>query len=361
MAMHLAVAAVVLSAVSLSAPALAAGRSPAAPRWHVIKQIKVIDSSVGDVVALPGGSAWVSGETPGQTPELWHLHGGHWSTVGLPGGTGTFAGQLSATTTKNVWVTLENEPDVAHLTHRGWLLHSFAIGSDDVLMNGVVTLGASNVWAFSYDTDTKLAYANHYNGSKWISTTLPAGVDGNSLVGLVSASSPSDIWTLASTPTIPVAAMYYNGHKWAVTKLPPTLVPPGHIMLARQILALSPTDVWATIFSYEGSVAGPIALVHWNGHRWHRVRTNATGYLTGPIASDGQGGLWLTADTTAGKPYFLHYHPRTQTWAKHVSPPAGGPLTYQALALIPGTHHLLGVAIVAQTFGATRGSVVVKY
>lgn len=350
-----------LGAASISVPTPAAAGRSARSRWHVTKSFRAKNTEAEDIVAFPDGSAWAGGETAAQTPVLYHLHSGHWTSVPLPGGAGSFVAGMAATTTKNVWATIANEPDVARLTHHRWVLVSFANGADEVLMSGVITFGPKNTWVFTYDYTTKLASAHHDNGSSWTTTKLPANIDGNSQIRLVSASSPTNIWALVSTASGVTATMRYNGHKWRVVKLPTSLVPAGNTLFGRQIFAQSAKNVWATIYTYKGSVAGPITLAHWNGHHWRRVGGKVpTGVLTGPIASDGKSGLWLGAATRTGKPFFLHYH--SGKWAKHASPTdPRGSLTMESITLIPGTSALLGVADVGQTFGGTNGIAIVRY
>src|SRR5258708_21938848 len=102
--------------LAAAAPALGGARSP---NWHVVKTFALHNTFLDDVVGLRGGTAWAGGESPAQTPVLYHLTGRIWHAVSLPGSPGMFVSNLSATSPTNVWAALSNEPLVARLTSRG--------------------------------------------------------------------------------------------------------------------------------------------------------------------------------------------------------------------------------------------------
>lgn len=370
MAVPIGTAAVMATAAMLAAgvdPAQAAGgpaaQASAGLAWRLSKTIAVKDTFLTDVVAFRGGTAWAGGQTPAQKPVLYHLTGGRWHAVPVPGSWpgGSFISNVNASSATNVWATIANGTAVAHLTSHGWVAKSFAEPGDDILMDGVATTGPKNTWVFTYNFTTKLPHAKHYNGSKWTSMPLPALVDANSNTGLVSASSADNIWTLASASTGGFETMRYNGSKWQTFKLPANSVPAGQSANTRQILAESATNVWVTVNTNKGTAAGPVVLLHWRGHGWSKVTGKVpAGVLTGAIAADGHGGLWLGASTSGGTPFFLHY--AKGVWTRAASPAdAGQAITLSALALIPGTRALLGVGVFGQTFVAENGAVIVRY
>jgi len=361
-----AVAIVFLAAALVASPALAARLPSARPQWHVIATITAKNTDIYDMVALPGGSAWVGGTSDESAPILYHLSGSHLHAVKLPGPFDAFVGAVSGTSTSNVWAVIENEPDAARLTSHGWVLISFARGTDDILMSGIVTLGPRNTWVFTYDFTTKRAYAHHYTGSSWSTTPLPAIVGGSGYQGSLSASSPSNIWALAGTAAGTSTTLHYNGHTWKMVPLPANLVHTGYQLEPREILIASASSVWATIDSDKAGTSGPIELVHWNGHSWAKLTGKVpAGYLTGPIAPDGHGGLWLGASapngTITGKPFFLDY--RAGIWTRYTSPAAaGGAIGLSALSAVPGSTSVLGVGIVGEgSMGVSKGLAVVKY
>lgn len=76
-----------------------------------------------------------------------------------------------------------------------------------------------------------------------------------------------------------------------------------------RVLAESSTNVWATVEVETGSPV--FVLLHWNGHRWHLVTgRRPAGELSGPLAPDGRGGVWLAAYSPAHvpfMPFLVHY------------------------------------------------------
>ncbi len=335
--------------------------SAAATGWRIIRTFATKNLDLQDVAGFADGTAWASGQRPNRTPVVYHLHGGTWTPTSLTGSSGTFAPALSATSPANVWALLVNEPLIARLTSSGWVTKSFASGTDEVSPEGVVTTGPNNTWAVTYDFATNTVLAHHYNGSSWTQTVLPADVDGGGETGLMSASGPRNIWAWAYSRSLSrTTTLHYDGQHWTTAGIPANLVPSPQSVDAKQMLALSPTNVWAT--ANNNQLKGSIILLHWRGHGWGRITGNLpTGeQLAGPIASDGHGGLWLEAYGSAGKYFLLHYSGGTWTRFNLPSSPYG-PIELFSLHLIPGTSSVLGAGFLNFSDSGTNGSVIVKY
>lgn len=354
-----ALAAGTMLAMSIAIPA--AANSTSSPRWRITKSFPAKDTFVDALVLLPGNTAWAGGETPGQMPVLYHLVSRKWRATVLPGSPGTFVNQISATSATNVWATLSNTPAVEHLTRRGWVAHTFTIGTDQILLAGVVTVGRTETLVLAYDFATKLSYVYRYNGKHWSRKAMPAAVDANSDTGLVSGTSASNIWALTSSGST-YASMRFNGTSWQVFKFPRHLAPAGSTAYARQIFAESPRNVWATIFVGSTKGAGPLVLLHWNGRKWSRIGGKLPrAALSGPITSDGRGGLWLAATNAADtKALFVHYS--NGKWTSDTAPTDDKQLlTITSLAVVPGSQSVFGTALIGETFGGTSGSAILKY
>lgn len=352
----------------LAAAAVLGQAAPAAsaaggtiPGWRLVTNIGVANTLLTSVVALPSRTAWAGGiGTAARTPVLYHLGGGKWSLTKLPGAPGTSVGDVAGTSATNVWAMLENEPDVARLTSKGWVLKSFARGPHAVIMDGVTTTGPKDTWAFSYDSVTKIEYASHFNGTSWSTAPMPAMVDGTSTSGLASASSPGNVWTLALSSST-WETMHFDGAKWHVVSFPANIVPPGQTINPRQILARSASDVWATVFTNKGAANGPVVLLHYNGKAWSKVSGKLpAGALAGPIAPDGGTGLWLLGSTSNTTQVLLHYAGGKWTSSKMPADPLGA-ISVQSLSLIPGTSSVLGVGAAGLGFGTTKAGAIVQY
>jgi hypothetical protein len=281
----------------------------------------------------------------------------------LPMRLGTAVNGLSGTSPANEWASVQGVPggQVGRLTGHGWHPHSFAIGSDDILLAPVVTTGPKNTWVLTEDFNTGIAYGYRFDGSKWHRQKLPAAADANSSFGYVTGSASNNVWALTFIGSRP-ASMRYNGSKWQIIKFPAKLGPTAAALGPQQILALSRNDVWATLRPNATTGVATLVLLHWNGRKWSKITgklPNAS--LTGAIASDGHGGVWLAAanasDTGALILHFSH-----GKWSKFKVPTAKGkPIAIEQLTLIPGTRSVLGTAIIAGSGESTGGTAVVKF
>lgn len=334
-----------------AASARLAGRPAPAPGWHVVKTIKSGGINLLDVTALPGGKAWAGGSAGSSTlsPVFYHLTGGKWVKVPRPGigSNNVFIGDVSAGADTNVWGAVENGSAVDHWNGHTWNRISFS-KTLAISIDGVLAFGTNSARVFTFNFTTMQEKVHSFIGTKSTSRVLPAEVDGDSSVNLVSASSGSNIWAWSFDPVLHHwQSLHFDGKTWTVVKVPSALIPsPAG---PAQILALSPTNVWGTVV--PNTASHPIILLHWNGTAWHEAAgTPPAGELLGPIASDGQGGLWLAAARALTKPpflkpFFLHYSGGKFTT---VAAPTSslGPIFIKALAQIPGTKSVYAVGSV---------------
>jgi hypothetical protein len=355
------IATAALAAVSMSVPAAQAARSPG---WRIAYDIHTLNTALDDVAATSAGNAWAAGGTSAGTPVVYRWERGHWRAISRPGlkGESVFGESVAATSDSNAWVALANDPAVDHWNGHRWTRISFA-AIQQVLISGIVTTGPADTWVLTENFGTKVETAHHYNGKKWTSKTLPIVVTSGSYANGVSASSAASIWAWGDNlKTSAAETLHYNGRSWRVVGLPKNLVPAGYTVQSEQILALSPTSVWATVEAYYSATSvGPVVLLHWTGHRWYKITGKLpAGMLTGPLASDGSGGLWLVTENAKGVRYFAHY--RAGKWSSSKVPAAmAGAIDINSLTLIPGTHSLWAAGIVNLGFGTTSGAVILKY
>jgi hypothetical protein len=349
-----------LAAVSMSIPAAQAARSPG---WRIVYDIHALNSSLDDVTATSAGNAWASGATSAGTPVVYRWERGHWRAISRPGlkGEMVFGASVTATSDSNAWVALGNDPAVDHWNGRRWTRISFA-AAQQVQISGIVTTGPADTWVLTENFGTRVETAHHYNGRKWTSKTLPILVTSGAFADGVSASSAASIWAWGyNVKTMAAETLHYNGRSWRVVSLPGNLVPAGDSTQSEQILAQSRTSAWATVDAFSATSVGPVVLLHWTGHRWSKITGKLpAGALTGPIAPDGRGGLWLVTENAKGVRYFAHY--RAGKWSSVKVPAAtAGATDINSLALIPGTQSLWASGLVNLGFGTTSGSAILKY
>jgi hypothetical protein len=364
-----------LSALALTGGALVAvpaqASVAAAHRWYIAKMIGTKDVFLEDMAAASASDTWLGGSqgSPDTSPVLDQLSHGKLKTVVAPGGSGVFVDDLSALSASDVWGTESNAPFVLHLGPRGWSRHSLAIGSDDILISGVVPVSTRSVWVLDYDFSTKTYYSYHYNGKTWSQRKLPYIIDADNDEGLVSGTSNSNLWGLSfSGPGAAANAVHYNGKKWLLTKFPVGLAPVGYTLYSKGIYAQSPTSVWATLYSSRFSkdkiTYGPLILLHWNGKLWSKITGKLPkAVLQGPITSDGHGGLWMYGLTPNGLTGLLLHYSRGR-WITDKEPTARASheiVDVLGLALLPGTSTVQAAGNIAPNPGGDSGAAVLEY
>jgi hypothetical protein len=359
-----AAAAAVIVVASLAAAAPSAAASAAAPgRWRIVAGLGPDNTDMFDLVALPGGSAWAGGTAAADTPELFHGSGGKWRPTSLTGGLGVWVLDLAATAVNNVWASLADTQNVEYLTRHGWKAKGFAIGKQQLEIDGIVTGGPKDATVVTDDIPTQRGYAFHFNGAKWSRQSIPAAPDANSDEGIVSGTAGNNVWALTFAKGGAPEAVRYNGRNWKLTPFPAKLAPKNDTLESKEILALSPTDAWATLqLQGTAKLVGPLLLLHWNGRSWSRIAGKLpNAILAGPLASDGHGGVWLSATNAAfTAAELLHYS--GGHWTTYTVPTDHGKLLdITGLSLVPRTRTVLGTAIVNYGPGGSDGSVVIEY
>jgi hypothetical protein len=210
-----------------------------------------------------------------------HYNGTGWSLVPAPAP--TYNGYLSGVTSlspSNAWAvggTYDDGPEgplVEHYDGTDWTISPTASVPGGIL-TAVTAVSASDIWAIGDDADAGTGVVMNYNGTGWTQTSVPApsGTDWD-LTG-ISAASASDVWATGYTYNVldtadgvqPIAE-HYNGTSWTLTDLP---VPTGDTYSAiANVLAISPTDIWATGYSTTSTAGAPDEALfeQYNGTSW---------------------------------------------------------------------------------------------
>jgi len=352
--------------VALPADAHAHEHRLATGAWRMVELIGTKDVYVYDLAAMSASEVWLGGSrgTTTTVPVLYRLRDGRLTASAQPGGQYAFVNDLSAQPgdASNVWATEEETAYVLHLGKHGWRRHALRIGSDDVSVAGVVPVSATSTWAFVNDISKDSAYFFHFNGAAWRRQAAPALFGSDSSIGLVSGTAGNNVWALSLLAgTGGPGALHYNGTRWLTSDLPAGLTGSDHLG-ALDVSAEAPGSAWVTMFASTRTAAGPVVLVHWDHGRWNRITGKLpAAVLQGPITSDGHGGLWLYATTPNGRTgLFLHYS--AGRWTSYRVPTAGHqPVTVDGLARVPGTDDVLAVGPIAATDDSDAGSAVLEY
>jgi hypothetical protein len=151
--------------------------------------------------------------------------------------------------------------------------------------------GPADAWAVgSATSDIQSAplgpLALRWNGTRWVSTTLPAATGSTALSG-VDARTPSDVWAVGYSRTADGAQPYvarFDGISWRRVATP-TIAGGGELT---DVVALSSSTVVAV-----GRSNGAPLILRWNGTSWTRETTpvSSNPFITG-AAAGGPNAVW---------------------------------------------------------------------
>jgi hypothetical protein len=266
-------------------------------------------------VSSPGlGEAWVS--DPGG--DVSHWKNGTLSTVTTIGG-----GRIFARTATDVWA--------GFLHGDGTTFTNTQVSySTDSNLNGVFTIGTSNMWVVGQDGTFK-GQAFAWTGA----TFTPMGLPGGNVMRLESvwASSTTNLWAVGEGPIVlqstggtwsspgggGTANDFFNGVSgtgvndiwfvggtngrvwhWNGNGMTTTgaTVTTGVAEGLLDVVAISPTDVWA--------VGGSGRVVHYNGASWSTVASGTTQFLQG-VCANASNDVWIAGQSGVA----LHWNGNT--------------------------------------------------
>lgn len=155
-----------------------------------------------------------------------------------------------------------------------------------------------NMWAFDYRGDWL-----HLDGTSWTTGRVPTFPGGRSglTIGAGLAASAGSVWVFGqdSTPSKDISyAARFNGTSWQAMSLPGPVGSDGIVDAS----AASARDIWAVT---EGGPGSPTAngLVHWNGHRWRAAALPSSlarpSHLASVLAQPG-GDVWVAGGIPHG-------------------------------------------------------------
>jgi hypothetical protein len=312
------------------------------PTWHISAQIP----GPGGLITLyqmtaVRGDAWAAGQggPTGYGPQIEEWNGTGWidrTPAHLNTGQISVIGMSSPT---NVWAAAG---DVGNYALR-WDGHkwSYFPFHTSMIPTGLAVLSPRDVWVFGYFGEYA-PFVRQFDGRHWHGISSP-------IVPLAaSAVSPHDIWTVgavgssfATNPNdYPSALANWNGWRWHTVPLPNLHIGRKQSFQPLGMTALGPKDVWVDgeVNSQSGIVNVRSLLLHWNGKRWGLFRSPVNELAQ--VASDGTGGVWLTADPgSPGRADLVHF--RNFRWTVIPSPLPTGQANdtddLYGLVNVPGT------------------------
>jgi hypothetical protein len=321
------------------ATAAAAAAMPAeaqASSWGVVFSthygVAVDYSGYTTVIALGSDDAWAFGAndlsggdgTSPQQPVAVQWNGTAWQASAMPTSVPFGITAASAISASDIWAVTQFGGYVLHWDGSTWSVATQLPGSsqDSGQVTDITAFSDSNVWVYGGAGFTSGLGTWHYDGNTWTQQTdSSAGID------FASAVSPTDIWAVGTDGTAPENALVnYNGTAWQpVTSSALTGLSFGHI------LAISATNVWVAAASPAGTAN--TFLMHFDGSSWSQVTLPLTINIS-ELASDGQGGIWVTGQDSSGNTWVADMS-ASGTWSSTQIASSG--TTVLSLANVPGT------------------------
>jgi hypothetical protein len=229
--------------------------------------------------------AWVFGGTnPGgpSAPVAAQWDGATLTTATLPAGLTSFISDASATSGTDIWAASQYGRYLLHYDGWQWRV---AKRWEHGQITGLTAISSSDVWVFGTTADgTSEVGTWHFDGYSW--QRVP-GLAAS--VCRASATSDSDIWAIAASPES-YSILHYDGTSWQP-------VPTGTELdgvQPRDILAMSPRDVWVLGTKADPTDGVRLVLLHWDGVGWTSLVTQV-GAWAGRLAPGADGGVLVTA------------------------------------------------------------------
>jgi hypothetical protein len=195
-------------------------------------------------------------------------------------------------------------PVAEHWNGKKWLASSLPRGVTGTPV-AASAVSSKSIWAV---TDIG-GYIVHWNGIRW---SLAKQLHGTLVLFGVAAVNDRDVWVFGETDSSAYDDWHYNGRTWtAVTGVGARL---------EQVSALSASDIWGVAYcSNPGS-----ELVRYNGRSWLDVTPKSlAGLIFGPIWAQSATSVWIAAGTHTGTTFLVHYS--DGRWIKEKPPwPAVG-------------------------------------
>jgi hypothetical protein len=266
-----------------------------------------------------------------------HWDGEEWNRIPTPNYLGTQTSTLtgvSAISSNDVWaVGYAGDAQYEH-SLRGLLMHwdgtSWTIVSDSstgVLFNSVEMVSATDGWAVGYfqwtsggNTHRRVKVVR-WDGIRWSLTSVGEPPGTNAWLNDVVATSPTDVWAVGVANDRSLI-MHYDGYSFHT-------VPSPNVGTERNILrsvtATGPNDVWAVGY-YGPPGSGETLIMHWDGSQWQVTPSPNAGemsFLLGVDASS-PNEVWAVGNYfTGGAPHALAMAWNGRQWSLVESQSAG--------------------------------------
>jgi hypothetical protein len=273
-------------------PGVIAAKSPAQGSWKIVASPSPGASSsyFNGVAAISASNVWAVGveNNSSNVPQtlIEHWNGSTWSIVASPGPdpNNNILNGVAAFSASSVWAVGNvggNNGKVSTLVEywngSAWsVVPSPSTSAIENVLNSVVAISATNVWAVGYTNDGTGLFQTlieHWNGTTWSIVSSPnAGSSENALTS-VTAISANDVWAVGfyyktnSSPTTTLIE-HWNGTTWSIVSSPNAGTRGSSL---QGVTAICAKNIWAV-----GFASGQTLIEHWNGTTWSIVSSPNT-------------------------------------------------------------------------------------
>lgn len=217
-------------------------------------------------------------------------------------------------------------------------------------ITGVTVVSACRAWLVGvYKGGADIPFAERWNGSRWIQTTVPpgGGVVHDNFLRAVSARAADDVWAVGDydhgDPSFAHFSLIerWNGSSWFQVPSP-NPGGPTHNNLLFGVDTISVTNAWA-VGSFSNGTALQTLALHWNGSAWKRVKSPSPGgaahdselaSVTALSATNAWAVGWYS-DGLVRHTLILHWNGKT--WRRQPSPNPRGCIPGDELLSVSGT------------------------
>jgi hypothetical protein len=328
-------------AVALVVGAALPAQAASSPGWRRSASVRFGAASTNSeflaVAPLSSKVAWAIGgiNDVAQTgkPAAYHWTGKAWRPSALPTGLKGVLTAISAPSAKDVWALSNPGGYILHYNGSRWSTASKRFTPLVAQITGITAFSPSNVWVFGGSGAIPGVGTWRYNGKTWQQdkTATNLGIES------ASALSAANMWAIGSVMVGGDSIFHYTG-AWHQAKA--SALSGLHFT---DIQALSATNVWAT----ANNGAAKWYLVHMTRRGWSRITVpGATDVFR--LASDGHGGIWLTAQISPSTAWVLH-RSAAGHWIRTLLTSSG---SASGIARIPGTTSMWATGSVRRKVGS---------
>ena len=244
------------------------------------------DVELGKLTATSPHDVWALGfqDDGSGNHSAWaeHFDGSSWTPEPVPGAGPTMRSVLAqgvSIAPADVWASgTASDANVDRAIMRHWnggSWSSVSLPSEGYSSRSmsVVANGPHDVWLTGLRRESALghtrAFMQHWNGSAWSRSPLPAMCGGQSGIYGLAAIASHDVWGVGQCGGTPDAlTVHWNGSAWSQVPVP---MPPGAAAgFLDAVDAVSPTSAWA-VGTYTNQTGGYPLIEHWNGSAWKVV------------------------------------------------------------------------------------------